>query len=222
MRNKTFLRILLVFCVLAASAAVGFFSSNLGPLALQEEASNPAVEQQAGPIVLPEIPDTVFQEFAQEFSVVRGASENMTLPNVDLLDPDGKSFRIDSFKGKLTLVNFWATWCAPCVVELPSLQKLAEHYKNQMNVVAVSLDPMKKHSDILAFLENRKISTFAGYFDDKGALGAELGLRGIPTSFLLGKNGQILYRFEGDADWASPAAQKFFDSILKETTPQKR
>lgn len=219
MIHKTYLFIILGLCLFGAAAILGFFVPGWMNGAPKEKQTAVLGE----PVVIPEVPDDIFGAFAQEFSVVRAASEPMRLPDVEILAPDGKPFRLSSLDGGVpTLVNMWATWCAPCVVELPSLQKFGEYYKGRMNVIAISLDPMKKQEEIADFLLNRSLSDFAAYFDHTGKFGTELGLRGIPTSFLIGKNGQILYRFEGDADWTTPYAQEFFDFVLKEIDSQNR
>jgi thiol-disulfide isomerase/thioredoxin len=221
MIHKTYLYIILCLCLFAGAAVLGFLKPGL-----LDNAHKTLVETsgilKSEDIAIPMVPDDIFGAFAQDFSVVRAASEPMRLPDIGILSPDGKRVRLSSFDNAPTLVNMWATWCAPCVVELPSLQKFAEHYKGRMNVIAISLDPMKKHDEIQDFLTNRNLSDFAAYYDDTGRFGAEMGLRGIPTSFLIGKNGQILYRFEGDADWTTPYAQEFFDFILKEQNFQNR
>lgn len=216
MIHKTYLFIILGFSLFAGAALLGFYV----PGWLDHESKGTPASILTGPVEIPDVPEDIFGAFAQDFSVVRAATEPMRLPDVEILAPGGKPFRLSSFDGKPTLVNMWATWCTPCIVELPSLQKFAEHYKDRMNVIAISLDPMKKQEEIADFLLNRSLSDFAAYFDHTGKFGAELGLRGIPTSFLIGKNGQILYRFEGDADWTTPYAQEFFDFILKEIDSQ--
>lgn len=206
MPHKKYLLILLGIVFFALAALLGFY----GPDWLAAKRERTAIEN----FTLPSIPEETFKAFAKEFSRVRAAEGPMRLPDREFLAPRGKRVTFASFEGKPLLVNFWATWCAPCIIELPSLQKLEEHYKGRMDVIAISLDPVKKQPDIAAFLEKGQISDFAGYFDESGRMGTDLELRGIPTSFLIGKNGQILYRFEGDADWSSAESQAFFDVFL--------
>lgn len=211
MSHKKYLPPILGIALFALTGLVGFYASDwrtVNRLGTEE------------PFRLPVMPKAVLDEFSAEFSAVRAANEPMRLPSREILAPGGKPISFSSFEGKPLLINFWATWCAPCVVELPSLQKFAEHYKDRINVIAVSLDPIKKQPGVASFLEKRGISAFAGYFDESGVLGSELQLRGIPTSFLIGKNGQILYRFEGDADWTSASAREFFDRVLADSSNQ--
>ncbi len=164
--------------------------------------------------VPPGVPKRIATNFSRDFAVLEAATEPKYLPDDAFTDLTGKSLKFSDFAGKPALINFWATWCAPCVVELPSLEKLQKHYEGQMNVIAVALEQGRQPSDIKAFLDQRQLGDFAGYLDEKGALFTNLGIRGVPTSFLIGSDGLILYRFEGDADWASPDSQAFFDVFL--------
>lgn len=160
------------------------------------------------------VPKSQYDDFAAQFALVEKATEPKYLPDDGLADTKGNPVRLKNFTGKPTLVNLWATWCAPCVTELPSLQKFKAHYDGKINVVAISVEQEKTPAAIALFLEKRELSGLGGYLDRNGIYMKNLGLRGIPTSFLLGSNGQILYRFEGDAIWDSPQTQEFFDVFL--------
>lgn len=164
--------------------------------------------------VPPSVPKKQTDAFARHFSAFHVATQPQFLPNETFLDHTGKKVRISDFKGKPVLVNLWARWCPPCIIELPSLEGLAKKYDGQIHVVAIAMEQGKGPEDINPFLEKRGIGSFAGYVDKSGLFATNLGLRGIPTSFLLGSNGQILYRFEGDAEWTGPDALEFFDVFL--------
>lgn len=167
-----------------------------------------------GKFTPPDMPEDVVVEFSRSFNELLAATEPKFLPDTPILTIAGEEKTIADFGGKPTLVNLWATWCAPCVVELPSLQKLEEYYKGRMNVVALSVDTTRTPEQIADFLSKRMLSSFAGHIDKNGTFLKNLGLRGIPTSFLIGSDGQILYRFEGDADWTSESSKAFFDAFL--------
>jgi len=214
-KNK-FLFISLLAALFLMAAALAYF---------MQPAESPALSAPAGekledvPIaaeefIPPGVPKSVAGAFATQFTALRAATRAQTLPDLPFKDIHGKTWRMEDFQGRPTLVNYWATWCAPCVVELPSLQKLADHYEGRLNVVAIALDPTADAAKIADFLKNRMLGDFAGFLDEEGALMAPLGLRGLPTSFLLGSDGLILYRFEGDADWASAHSRAFFDVFL--------
>lgn len=159
------------------------------------------------------VPKSTEEGFGAQFNHLQKATEPKRLADDVFLDAEGKKVRIGDFKGRPTLVNLWATWCTPCVIELPLLDKFAEHYKDQLNVVAIAME-QKAPGEIAAFLEKRQLENLAVYVDQSGDFGKNLGIRGIPTSFLIGSDGLILYRFEGEADWTSPESQEFFDIFL--------
>jgi thiol-disulfide isomerase/thioredoxin len=121
-------------------------------------------------------------------------------------DPDGKPVSLASFKGKPVLVNLWATWCAPCVKELPTLDQLARD--GQIQVLAVSQDD-GPHASVVAFLQGHRIGTLEPYQDPKTVLSAALGLDTVlPTSILYDADGKEVWRYVGDLDWTSPEAAK--------------
>lgn len=164
--------------------------------------------------ISPNIPQPVVEAFSVEFSALRVATTYQTLPDTPFKSADGKDRRVSDFAGKPILVNFWATWCTPCVVELPALEKLKNHYEGRLNVLAIAIEEGKTIQDIAAFLDKRRIGEFAGYLDPDGEISRNLSIHGLPTSFLIGSDGAILYRFEGDADWTAASSRAFFDAIV--------
>ena len=122
-------------------------------------------------------------------------------------DPDGNPTTLAAFAGKPTLVNLWATWCAPCVKELPTLDTLAGAEEGKLNVVAISQD-MGPHASVEAFLKDKKIARLDSYQDPKMALSTALGAPVMPTSILFDANGKEVWRYVGDLDWTGPEAAK--------------
>lgn len=158
----------------------------------------------------------VSREFKREFSNVITKNRVEPIVDINFVTPDGSPTNWDEFKGEYLLVNFWATWCAPCVVELPSLDSLSEQFEGKgLNVIGISLDTMRPHDDVKLFLENRNIGEFAAYFDKNREIQNKIFMRGIPTSILLDRDGNILHIFEGDARWNAPSSIEFFEKLLK-------
>jgi thiol-disulfide isomerase/thioredoxin len=121
-------------------------------------------------------------------------------------DPDGKPAKLADFKGKPVLVNLWATWCAPCVKELPTLDKLASG--GSIQVLAVSQDS-GPHPSVVAFMKSHGLGTLKPYQDDNMTLSGALGPDTVlPTSILIGADGKEVWRYVGDLDWTSPEAAK--------------
>ena len=163
-----------------------------------------------------ENPLAVPQGFSRQFSAVTVKRRYEETPQATFLSPDNKRLSWKVLGNDYKLVNFWATWCAPCVLELPSLAKLSKRYEGKgLQVIPISIDIMRSHEQIKQFLDNRSIDGFAAYFDDAKEVQRNIPMRGIPTSILLDPQGRITHVFEGDADWTSPPAIAFFDALVQ-------
>lgn len=134
--------------------------------------------------------------------------KGMAAPNASFNDPDGKPINLKAFAGRPTLVNLWASWCAPCVKELPTLDSLAEAQKGKLNVVAISQDMDVPHASVVAFLNAHKIAVLKSYQDPKMALSGALGAEVLPTSILYDSSGREIWRYVGDQDWTSAGAAR--------------
>lgn len=139
-------------------------------------------------------------------------------PDVSFKDPDGEDANLAEFSGKPVLVNLWATWCAPCVKELPTLDQLkGSQAKGALQVVAISQDNAP-HASVLAFLEAHKIQNLDAYQDADMNVSGKAGAEVLPTSILYDSNGRELLRYVGDLDWTSPEAAKL---LAEAGAPQK-
>ena len=131
-------------------------------------------------------------------------------PAAQFNNPDGGKITLAQFKGVPVLVNLWASWCAPCVKELPTLDKLAASHRvdGQLGVIAVSQDSGSQAS-VDAFLAKLKITDLGAYHDPKMALSGALGPDTVlPTSILYDANGKEAWRYVGDLDWTGPEAAR--------------
>jgi len=139
-------------------------------------------------------------------------------PVVKFKDPDGGEFNLAAFKGRPVLVNLWASWCAPCIKELPTLQQLEQAHadKGNLGIIAVSQDTAPQGS-VEAFLGERDIGRFAAYHDEKMELTAALNVQVLPTTILYDAQGKEVWRYVGDLDWTSEEASK----LLAELIPPK-
>ena len=127
-------------------------------------------------------------------------------PGVMFKTPAGAEASIATFAGKPLLVNQWASWCAPCVKELPTLDALEAARKGQLAVIAVSQD-MGPQGSVDAFLASKKVGRFAAYHDPDMALTSALGVQIMPTTILYDAAGKEIWRYTGDMDWMSAEAQ---------------
>jgi thiol-disulfide isomerase/thioredoxin len=136
------------------------------------------------------------------------------VPPIGFVDAEGKALALDDFKGRVVLVNFWATWCVPCVREMPSLDRLeARLGSKDFTVLDLSLDRQGKDAIGPYFAEN-KLSHLGIYIDPQGAAFHAWQGQGVPTSFLIGRDGRALGVMIGPADWDSPPALKLIEYFV--------
>jgi thiol-disulfide isomerase/thioredoxin len=130
-------------------------------------------------------------------------------PDSTFKDPDGGDTSLAEFSGKPVLVNLWATWCAPCVKELPTIDRLAQAQDKNggLQIAAISQDS-GPHQSVIAFLESHKIETLAAYQDAKMSLSGAMDAEVLPTTILFDAKGREVWRYVGDLDWTSPEAAK--------------
>jgi thiol-disulfide isomerase/thioredoxin len=121
-------------------------------------------------------------------------------------DADGKPVTLADFMGKGVVLNLWATWCVPCVAEMPSLDALAGHLAgDDIIVIPLSSDRGGK-AVVQKFYTARQVAHLGIWLDTHGAAARALGARGLPTTLLIDRQGRERGRLEGGADWASAAA----------------
>lgn len=136
-------------------------------------------------------------------------------PAVVFNDPDGRPVKLADFAGKPLLVNLWASWCAPCIKELPTLDQLAR--TDSVRVLAVSQDS-GPHASVVAFLQARRIAKLGAFQDPNMGLSGALDAEVLPTSVLIDANGKEVWRYVGDLDWTSPEAAKLLAEAANATT----
>ena len=137
-------------------------------------------------------------------------AKNPPSMQAEILDADGHAFHIDDFKGMPFLVNFWATWCAPCIAELPALNQAATSLADiDLVILLVSIDRAGSVK-ALPFLNDRGIveteakSGMRFGFDRKANLPREMEVSGVPTSFLLSSDQTKSWLFKGPFEWDQP------------------
>jgi len=141
-------------------------------------------------------------------------------PTVKFKNPDGGEFDLTKFKGTPVLVNLWASWCAPCIKELPTLQTLeqAQADEGKLGIIAVSQD-MAPQGSVDAFLGERDIGRFAAFHDPDMKLTSALGVQVMPTTILYDAQGKEVWRYVGDLDWTGEEAKKLLSELP--TPPSK-
>jgi thiol-disulfide isomerase/thioredoxin len=131
------------------------------------------------------------------------SSQPFAAPAISLTDSDGHTLELAELRGKPVLVNLWATWCEPCLREMPSLERLQLRFGERIAVLAISED-RGGDKTVEPFIAKLGLKSVKVYIDPKSEVGHAFGVRGLPTSFLIDREGKVLGRVEGAAEWDSP------------------
>lgn len=139
----------------------------------------------------------------------RPSAPDFTLPGAD-----GRKVSLKDFRGKVVFLNFWATWCESCREEMPSMERLYREFKGKgLEIVAVNIK--EKRQDALAFAKELKLS-YPVLLDTEGEVGLLYGAFGLPATYVIDRQGVVLARMWGPADWYSPAARGLFKSLVEQ------
>jgi thiol-disulfide isomerase/thioredoxin/plastocyanin len=131
----------------------------------------------------------------------------------ELEDLGGNLRKLSSFQGKVVFLNFWATWCGPCRIEMPSMQRLYDKLKNEgLEIVAVDLQESKKQ--VKKFMGRYNLS-FTVLLDKNGEVGMIYGARSIPMTYLIDRDGYVFAGAIGAREWDSPQTVSIFREILQ-------
>ncbi len=151
----------------------------------------------------------------KESQIKEGVYEGETPPDFVLKDLKGEEVSLKRFRGKIVLLNFWATWCPPCRKEIPSMIKLYKRYNDKgLEIIGVNLDRMDK-SGVEKFSSEYNI-TFPILLDPTGKIATLYGITALPATFILDRNGKIQERVAGGKDWSSEENLKIFETLLNE------
>ncbi len=144
--------------------------------------------------------------------------EKNGVPDFRLEKLDGTSFKLSEHEGKITIINFWASWCNPCVEEFPSMIKLVDHFGDKLQIIAVSTDDDKK--DIANFLKAFGLPKpgFEVVWDKNKEAMKQFGIEKVPESFLVDKDGKLIRKVLGIENWSNDNALGYFQSLLDGTT----
>ena len=158
--------------------------------------------------------DLISEFLKNELEDFELSKEKKNISNLIFKDHKEKEISFSDFKGKILLVNFWATWCAPCIKEMPSLDRLETKINGDFDVIAISVDRdgVEKVTD---FFDENKISNLEKFFDIKNSLAKEMNLYGVPTSFFVNKEGDLIGYSQGDMEWDNDTVINFINYLIK-------
>jgi len=137
---------------------------------------------------------SVNQSVAPGRQLIAAPSVGSPAPDFELIDLEGKTWQLSDLQGKVTLINFWATWCAPCRLEMPTIQERADQYPSQLAVLAVNFD--ESPEQVQSFVDELGLR-FAVLLDPGAKVQDLYRVRGYPTSFFVDKAGTVRFQHIG-------------------------
>ena len=145
----------------------------------------------------------IAQNIIETFDKIKKEKQIINVSNIEIVDLNNQKTSIKNInKNKKLIINFWATWCAPCIKEMPDLIKLSNILNDSdFKFIYISQDNSKEIDKILNYAKNIKLNKNNIFIDPKMKLSKLFKLRGIPTTFIIDASGKALWRVEGIIDW---------------------
>ncbi len=135
-------------------------------------------------------------------------------PNFQLRDLAGNMVSLSQLRGKIVLLNFWATWCGPCRVEMPAMEQLYRTFpRKEFEILAVSTDP--QGAVVTRPFQQEMGFTFPILHDSEYRVGLTYGARTLPMTFMVDRQGVIRQKIFGARDWDSPEARELIQTLMK-------
>ena len=145
---------------------------------------------------------------------LQAPNESVEAPAFSLPDLTGKKIQLKSYRGKLVFLNFFATWCGPCRKEMPGMEQLFRAYRDKgLVVLAVNMEQSAK--TVRPFVQELKLS-FPVLLDAEGSVSHDYGIRALPVSFLVGRDGNLLWRAMGGREWDTLEMQRYIGQVAAE------
>lgn len=141
-------------------------------------------------------------------------NKNSSIEGVLFRNEKGEVVNLSELRGKVVFINFWATWCPPCVAEMPSINNLKERFKNNTYVVILMVDADNNPEKSQKFMKRKNYNLEV--FTPASPIPEDLFGTSLPTTVLLNKKGQIVFRHEGGADYANKEFQDYVEKLSKE------
>lgn len=137
-----------------------------------------------------------------------------SVPDFSLPDMDAELHALQDYRGKVVLINFWATWCPPCRREMPALEQLYSKLGDEAFAV-LAINQWEDADHVFAYMGELSVfPSFPILFDPESKVSAEFGVKGLPTSFLLDKQGRVVYRAVGGRAFDHPQVEQTIRSLL--------
>ncbi|MEM1315520.1 MAG: TlpA disulfide reductase family protein [Pseudomonadota bacterium] len=126
----------------------------------------------------------------------------------EFFNPNGGAATVQDFAGQVTVVNLWATWCPPCIKEMPALDRLRQALSDDPRVDVVTVNTERRgRAKAMDFMADNKLYALEPWSDERNALPRAIGVLGLPTTVILDPQGREIARLQGDAVWDAPEAE---------------
>lgn len=145
------------------------------------------------------------------------ASEPAPLPEIEIVDAGGAPASLEAYRGQWVVLNFWATWCAPCRVEMPMLSNLQEMFDGQPVEVVTVATGRNSPQGIRRFFEEIEVDNLPEYRDPSQALARSMAVLGLPITVIVDPDGNEIARLRGDAHWDSESAVAILEALAAES-----
>lgn len=143
-----------------------------------------------------------------------GAYANSSLYNLSFPNVDTEEIQLSEYKGKVILLNFWATWCPPCVKEMPSIQRLHDKFPEQ-DFEILAINAGESQATVKRFMMGLDTElTFPILLDETGRTFKEFGIRGLPMSFLFDRKGKLIETISGSREWDEESEVQLIRSAI--------
>ena len=143
-------------------------------------------------------------------------SEPQEVSQIAFTDPEGGEFTLADFQGKVVLVNFWATWCAPCRKEMPMLSELQTEFGGDGFEVVTIATGRNAIPAIRAFFDEIEVDNLPLYLDPRQKLARDMAVLGLPITLILDPEGNEIARMRGDAEWNSESAKAIIRALIED------
>jgi cytochrome c biogenesis protein CcmG/thiol:disulfide interchange protein DsbE len=158
------------------------------------------------------------EERDSTLKTARPIQPGLEVPDFTFPDLNGNEVSLTDYRGKVVLVNIWATWCPPCRQEMPSMQRLYEKFKGEnFEILAVSIDSEGREA-VAPFMRKMNL-TFPALLDPGETIRPLYGITGVPESFIIDKKGILVEKIIGPINWATPEVFLFFKDLIQNPSP---
>ncbi len=150
-------------------------------------------------------------------SEVAALEKRQSVPDVSLIEADGKAHHLSEYKGSVVILSFWASWCTPCLVELPTFSEVEKKYRDRgLKVLTVNVDDGNEGKAFAQDFWTKKQFDFPRFFDTSKELSQKFAVEILPANFVLDRQGRLAFSAMGANDWSNSQTSDLIDGLLQE------